>query len=314
MIDTVLSPRLVLPGAAAVYDQMAGEKIHVLLSAQETGGAFALFMEEVPPQAGPPLHIHHREDETFYVLEGELVVQLGEERIIVPAGCAAFLPRGVPHTFTNRGAEIARALVALTPGGLERFFAEVEPLVAGVEPEMPAVLAIAAKYGIKAVGPPLFLFNNTDGAPLAMDNARAIHPDTAVPYTFPAGDTIRILLAGEQTGGQLALLQGAFPTGCGAPLHSHQREDEIFYVLAGALTTQMGPEKGTAVAGAATFLPRNVPHDFFNRGEQTVNALAFVTPAGLENYFTETYTLLAQGELNEETMLALAHKYGLESG
>ncbi len=155
MIDQLLPPYLVLPGEAAVYDQMAGEKIHVLLPKQKTGGAFALFIDEVPPNGGPPLHIHHDEDETFYILEGDLVVQVAQERFTVPAGCAAFLPRGVPHTFTNLGSEAARALVILMPGGLERFFAEVEPLVTQAEPDMTAVLTVAAKYGIEAVGPPL---------------------------------------------------------------------------------------------------------------------------------------------------------------
>ncbi len=155
MIDQLLSPRLVLPGEATIYDQLQGEKIHVLLSAQETGGVLAVFIDEVPPNGGPPLHIHHHEDETFYILEGELIIQVNGKQFTAPAGCTAFLPRGVPHTFTNLGPEPARALVMLTPGGLERFFAEVEPLVTQAEPQMPAVLAIAAHYGIEVVGPPL---------------------------------------------------------------------------------------------------------------------------------------------------------------
>jgi mannose-6-phosphate isomerase-like protein (cupin superfamily) len=155
MIEQLLSPRLVMPGEAAVYDQLRDEKVHILLSKQDTGGALALFIDEVPPNGGPPLHIHHQEDETFYLLEGELVMQVNGEQVTVGAGSVAFLPRGVPHTFTNPGTETARALVILTPGGLEGFFAEVEPLVTQAEPEMGAVLAVAAKYGIEAIGPPL---------------------------------------------------------------------------------------------------------------------------------------------------------------
>ena len=96
MIDQLLSPRLVLPGEAAVYDQMQGEKIHILLSAQETGGSFALFIDEVPPNGGPPLHIHHHEDETFYILEGELLVQVNEERFAVPTAALPFCPGACP--------------------------------------------------------------------------------------------------------------------------------------------------------------------------------------------------------------------------
>jgi mannose-6-phosphate isomerase-like protein (cupin superfamily) len=156
-----LSPRLIPPGEATIYDQLQGEKIHVLLSRQDTGGALTLFIDETPPNAGPPLHIHRNEDELFYILEGELVMQVNEERFTVPAGSAAFLPRGVPHTFTNPGPQTARSLVALTPAGLEDFFAEVEPLATQAEPDMTAILAVAARHGIEAVGPPLA------GSPLA---------------------------------------------------------------------------------------------------------------------------------------------------
>lgn len=311
MIDHLLSPHLVLPGEAVVYDQMAGEKIHVLVSGQETGGAFALFIDEVPPNGGPPLHIHRHEDETFYILEGELVVQMNQERFTVPAGCAAFLPRGVPHTFTNLGTGTARALVALTPGGLERFFAEVEPLVTQPEPDMTAVLTIAAKYGIEAVGPSLA--GQVNGSTVKEGHAQVMRPESALTFSVPGEETIRILLNGEQTRGQLALLVGDFTPGSGAPLHQHRYEDEVIYTLDGALSVQLGQEMGTAGAGAVAFLPRGVPHAFHNSSDQIVKALAIVTPAGFENYFTEFFTLMAEGTLDEEGMAALAQKYALES-
>jgi quercetin dioxygenase-like cupin family protein len=311
MIGSNLFPRLVLPGEATIYDQLKGEKIHVLLSGQDTGGAYALFVDEVPPNGGPPLHIHQREDETFYVLEGKLVIQVAEEQFTVTAGYSAFLPRGVPHTFTNPGAETARALVVLTPSGLECFFIEVELLVTQAEPDMTEILSIATKYGIEAVGPPLS--RQVKGIPTPDANTRIMHPEQARTYSFPEGDTVRILLAGEQTGGQLALLQGNFPPGSGAPLHCHQREDEALYILEGTLSSQMGIHRETAAAGTALFLPRNIPHDFINHGHQPLKALALIVPAGFENYFAELHMLFTQGELDDATMLTLAQKYGLEN-
>ena len=310
MIDHLLAPRLVSPGEATVYDQLQGEKIHLILSGAETDGAFTLFIDEVPPHGGPPLHIHHHEDETFYILEGELVVQVNEERFTVPAGCTAFLPRGIPHTFTNLGTKAARALVVLTPGGLEGFFAEVEPLVTQAEPDMTAILTIAAKYGIEAVGPPLA--GQMNGTPIAATSSRVVRPETAPTYHFPTGEAIHLLLTGEQTNGQFALLYGSFPSGTGAELHRHQHEDELFYVLDGVLTTQAGSETVKVVAGAAAYRPRKIAHDFHNHSPETVKALGIVAPAGFETYFTEVYGLMTSGELNEETMVALAEKYGLE--
>ena len=311
MIDNILSPHLVRPGEAAVYDHLQGEKIHVLIFEQETGGNFALFVDELPPKAGPPLHTHQHEDETIFVLDGELVIQIDEERFVVPAGCAVFLPRGVPHTFTNPGPRTARALVALTPGRLERFFAEVEPLLIQAEPDMASVLAMAARYGIEAVGPPLA--GRPNGRLIADGDGRALRPETATTLRFPGGDTIRMILKGEQTEGRIAMLVGEFPPGSGSSLHQHRHEDEVIYVLDGALTVQTGWETVTAAAGAAAFLPRGVPHAFRNESEQSVMAVAIITPAGFENYFTESLALVTEGAVDEETMAAMAARYGLES-
>jgi len=155
MNTKTLKPLIVSPGEARVYDQLAGEKITILLSAQDTGGSLAIFIDEVPPAAGPPLHIHRSEDETFYILEGELEMQVNDERFTASAGASVFLPKGIPHTFSNSGTQTARALVMLTPGGLEGFFAEVEPLVTQAEPDMAAIMAVGSKYDIEIVGPPL---------------------------------------------------------------------------------------------------------------------------------------------------------------
>jgi quercetin dioxygenase-like cupin family protein len=127
----------------------------ILLSGKDTGGAFAMFIDEIPPGGGPPLHIHHNEDETFYILEGELEMQVNEDRFTAPAGTSVFLPRGIPHTFGNTGTQIVKALTLLTPAGLESFFVKVEPLLTQNEPDMTAVIAVASKYGIEVVGPPM---------------------------------------------------------------------------------------------------------------------------------------------------------------
>lgn len=155
MSTHTLTPRIVAASQATVYDNLDGEKMATLLSGPDTGGAVALMFDETPPDGGPPLHIHHNEDEIFYILEGALDVQVGDERFTITAGSAAFLPRGVPHAFANHGAQTARTLVVLSPAGLERFFAEVEPLVTQAEPDLAAIAPIAAKYGVEIVGPPL---------------------------------------------------------------------------------------------------------------------------------------------------------------
>jgi hypothetical protein len=106
----------------------------------------------VPPGfTGPPLH-HHDFDETFYVIEGELTVQLRDELFRVTAGGLAFAPRGVPHTFTNLGVSAARYLIVITPAGFERYFARMAAERQGVDPPGWAMQPLP---DVTRVGPPI---------------------------------------------------------------------------------------------------------------------------------------------------------------
>lgn len=102
-----------------------GSLMTFLVTGKETGGAFFVAEVSVPPGGGPPPHIHHREDESFYLLEGSLTIQVGENTIAASAGDFAFLPRGIAHSFKNSSNANARALVLTAPAGLENYFAEV---------------------------------------------------------------------------------------------------------------------------------------------------------------------------------------------
>ncbi len=94
-------------------------RMTVKATAATTGGAFALLESWIPPGFSPPMHIHHREDEAFYVLEGELTMRCGERTFRAAAGAFVFLPRDVPHTFVVEGDVPARMRTLLSPGGGE---------------------------------------------------------------------------------------------------------------------------------------------------------------------------------------------------
>jgi len=80
-----------------------GDEVFVKLANADTDGALALFEHPVQPMGGPPLHRHSREDEWFYVLRGEITVEIDGERMLLPAGGAAFAPRGTAHAFQSFG-------------------------------------------------------------------------------------------------------------------------------------------------------------------------------------------------------------------
>jgi mannose-6-phosphate isomerase-like protein (cupin superfamily) len=136
-------------------------RMTVKATAASTGGAFGLVESLVAPGFSPPMHVHHREDESFYVLDGELTMQCSEKRFVATAGAFVFLPRGVPHTFVVEGDRPARMLTFLTPGGGEGVFIEGgrrpegEGLPPAAPPDVAALRAVSARYGAEIVGPPI---------------------------------------------------------------------------------------------------------------------------------------------------------------
>lgn len=98
--------------------------IVIRVSSEDSGGAMAV-MEEVPPMVDTPLHVHSREDELFYIVEGEHIVTVGNQEHRLGPGEAIFAPRGVPHAQRRVEPGVGRELVVFTPGGFEQFFRDL---------------------------------------------------------------------------------------------------------------------------------------------------------------------------------------------
>ena len=136
---------------------IVGEETLVKVSAEDSDGMLAFFHLVAPPMSGPPRHVHTREDELFYILEGELVFELDGERHTVREGDTVYLRRGVVHTYQNFTTSDARLLIATTPGTFCDLFVELSAATPpGSLPAFDLIDAIATKYGIATVGPPMF--------------------------------------------------------------------------------------------------------------------------------------------------------------
>lgn len=152
--------RLVPAGTGPAY-WGPGELMTFLATGAETGGAFFLAEVCVAPGGGTPPHIHHREEESFQVIEGSLTIQVGNETIIAHAGDFAYLPRGIAHSFVNTGEGTAKALVLTTPAGLEGFFTEVFDPTSDRTATPPPIstemlgraMAAAPRYGLELLPP-----------------------------------------------------------------------------------------------------------------------------------------------------------------
>jgi quercetin dioxygenase-like cupin family protein len=153
-MSDVLPPVNVGRGEGVRLQGPAGGPLTFKVRGEETGGALTVFENEVAPNDGPPLHVHAREDECWYVLEGELRFRFGDALDHAPAGSFVFVPRGVAHCFQNVGDRPARILVMFTPSGMERFFDRFGALPGGtVDPD--AFRRIGSEVGMDVVGPPL---------------------------------------------------------------------------------------------------------------------------------------------------------------
>jgi len=154
------SPILLNPGSGAPY-WFLHNRIAVKAGPEHTAGNLGVFESTLPPGFSPPLHVHRREEEAFYILDGRVRMHCGDEVFMAERGAFALLPRDVPHSFFVEGDQAARTLTLLSPGGGLGFFT-----AAGRTPEhdgMPSsepydvagLRRVAAEFGVDIIGPPL---------------------------------------------------------------------------------------------------------------------------------------------------------------
>lgn len=163
--DFVLMP----PGEGPSFS-VVGDIYTFKAVSEDTGGAYSLFEFLIPPQSGSPPHIHTRENETFYILEGELSFQVGDQKMVLPVGSYVHAPKGIAHSFKNEGTTPVKTLTAVVPAGLEKFFEEVgypvtdkdTPVPVTREDQIKKMIEVAPKYGIEMLPPPTIKTVNED--------------------------------------------------------------------------------------------------------------------------------------------------------
>jgi quercetin dioxygenase-like cupin family protein len=136
---------------------IVGDVYRFLATGDDTNGKYALWEAIVGPGGGPPPHVHSREEEGFYILEGEIAFTINGARVVATAGTFANMPVGTPHSFKNESNRPAKMLISVAPAGVEQMFFEVGvPLAEGATTALPPtkeeidkLLAISPRYGIE---------------------------------------------------------------------------------------------------------------------------------------------------------------------
>jgi quercetin dioxygenase-like cupin family protein len=132
-----------------------GRDLIFKVTGEDTGGAFDYFIVQVAPRGGPPLHVHHFQEETIHVLKGRYKIRIGEDNFVVNEGGFAYLPSKVPHAFLNLTDEPGEIIVVYTPGGGHKFYEELGPLSRSGTASKQQIAAVFEKYGMTLLGAPL---------------------------------------------------------------------------------------------------------------------------------------------------------------
>ncbi|MGH2761796.1 MAG: cupin domain-containing protein [Thermoleophilaceae bacterium] len=237
-----------------------------------------------PGQRGPDPHVHYHHSDAFYVLDGELRVELGGgEDVPAPAGTFLLVPPEVVHSFVNPGPGEARFLNLHAPGmgfeeylrsGFQAEFDQHDPPPDGGRPASEVIVREPGAGEVLALGPSQAVVKS--GGADALGSLAVL--DTTIAPAFP-----------------------------GPVLHRHEAMLDSFYVLEGALTVQLDEERFEAGPGSYAYVPPGSAHTFSNPGERPVRFLNVIAPGGFEGYLREVAEL--GGPLDPATMAAIASRY-----
>ena len=131
-----------------------GEETRMLLRSADTAGQYSFYEVRMPAGEGSVRHVHHDTDESFYVIEGEFEIKIGDEVHKATPGTMVYGPRGVVHSFYNVWDKPSTMLCTMTPGGIEDFFEELAGLLTRPErPQWEQIKALGERHRITADRP-----------------------------------------------------------------------------------------------------------------------------------------------------------------
>ena len=143
-----------VPNNGGKQVNILGIPMLIRIHGRDTDSVVSVVESHDVPGGGPPPHIHHREDETFQILEGDYEFMVGGKTILAKPGTTLFAPRGVAHTYRYLGQTPGRLMCVITPSGFEGFFEEIGAMSPRQQQDIPCVMEIAEKFDLEILPPP----------------------------------------------------------------------------------------------------------------------------------------------------------------
>jgi quercetin dioxygenase-like cupin family protein len=297
----VRKAKLVPNGEGTAIWWMGDDRITFPVLSQDTGGAYAFWVDEPEPQEGPPKHVHSREEEGFYLLSGEATFEAGHVRASLGPGSFIALPVGVPHKWVNTAKERAKLITFTAPGGNEGFFLALgEPGDGPAKP--PRTMAVeeinrhTPRFGVTYM-------ETTDNP---MDGALVIGAGRSPTLMMPREGDVRysadcvytIKASGLITADTYTLTEIELRKGGVMPAHRHAAFEEGIYVLEGTLAAEVDGSSMTIEAGGFLTVPWGTVHGFKNLTSSKVRLLSLSVPGGIEDYYRAVCSVMSPGSVD----------------
>lgn len=279
-----------------------GTLVTIKLRGADSGARLTVIETLDHPNAAVPLHVHHREDEAFYVLDGRLKIRVGDQIFAAGPGDFVFAPKELPHGMVVAGSEPLRLLIAVAPAGFDQFVLDTSEPTEALRPPEPVgkpedlerFERAAAAYGIEFLGGPEEIFSVPASDGLGM-STEAGSPNAGFRLAAGegeprlwAGTLVTPKLEGKDTENRYAVVETIDHPDTVVPLHVHHREDEAFWVLEGRMKIRIGSQIFEVEPGGFAFGPRGVPHGWAVVSREPLRLLIALAPAGFEEFVRET--------------------------
>lgn len=255
------------------------------LSSKDTAGKLSAFWYKGLERTGPSYHAHPEQDEVFYVLEGEYLFKVADQKQILSKGDLIFLPKTIPHTWVQLS-ESGQMFYFLQPAGkMEEFFLLMTQSGGKLSKEEKA--KVDREHGIINYGPGISTSDNYEIAEKISNSfvIRNGHSRYNENMMVNGKSPNYIKVSALDTNGELSIFEYNGKEKGGPPLHIHHYQDEIFYISEGRYLFHCGDEKFYLSKGDMIFLPRKVAHTWAQLTDEG-QMLFFFQPSGkMEDFF-----------------------------